>query len=191
MVPAVMTPFTAYNLVMGLFTALGIGYLLYSQQFLMRYRRFLYLLVLGFLLFSVGGPLTGLVYPDWVHLVHGMAALLVVLALYNPVHNDLREEEWVRLLFEDPGQVRHPREWMRPIDERILELFHSSDLVLSPSIIAYNIDYSSKEVNRRLSTLTDHGFIERVERGKYRMTDIGELYLQGRLTVEPGESRTA
>lgn len=189
MVHATLTPFTVYDLAMGILTAVGVVYLLYTKQFVLKYRRFLYYLGAGFLLFAVGGPLTYIFVPEWIHLVHGVSALFVVLGLYNPVHNDLRDEEWVELLFQEPGQIRHPKEWMRPVDERILELFHSSDLVLTPSIIAYNIEYSSKEVNRRLSELEDHGFVERVERGKYQMTDIGELYLQGRLDRVYDESQ--
>lgn len=177
------TPFTVYNLAMGVVSAVGIAYLLYTQFFVLRYRRFLFFLGAGFLVFSLGGPLVAIVAPDWVHLVHGAAALFVVFGLYDPVHNDLRTDEWVALLFREPGQVRHPEVWMRPVDERILEVFHSSGLVLTPSIVAYNIDYSQKEVNRRLSELADHEFVERVERGKYRLTDLGEHYLQGRFTA--------
>jgi DNA-binding IclR family transcriptional regulator len=66
------------------------------------------------------------------------------------------------------------------MDDRVLELFHTSDLVLTPAIIAYNIDYSRGEVNRRLAELETHGFVEKVERGKYRLTEQGEQYLQGR-----------
>jgi Mn-dependent DtxR family transcriptional regulator len=52
-------------------------------------------------------------------------------------------------------------------------------LVLTPAIIAYNIDYSRGEVNRRLAELETHGLAEKVERGKYRLTDQGEQYIEG------------
>lgn len=71
-----------------------------------------------------------------------------------------------------------------PIDDRILEVLQSSGLVLSPSIIAYNIDKSREEVNRRLSELVEYGIVERVERGKYQIADAGEEYLVGRLNAE-------
>lgn len=185
-----LTPFTVYNLVMGALAAVGIGYLVYTQFFVLRYRRFLFFLGTGFLVFSLGGPVAGIFAPDWIHFVHGIAALFVVFGLYSPIHNDLRTDEWVELLFREPGQVRHPEDWMRPMDERILEVFHSSGLVLTPAIVAYNIDYSKKEVNRRLSELADHDFVERVERGKYRMTDIGEHYLQGQFAATRENPRT-
>lgn len=66
-----------------------------------------------------------------------------------------------------------------PIDDRILECLSSSGLVLSPSVIAFNIDKSRDEVNRRLSKLTDEGYVERVKRGYYRITGEGESYLAG------------
>ncbi|MFC6752012.1 winged helix-turn-helix domain-containing protein [Halorubrum tibetense] len=66
-----------------------------------------------------------------------------------------------------------------PIDDRILEALATSGLVLSPSVIAFNIDKARSEVNRRLSILVDHGLVERVKRGYYKITDIGEQYLSG------------
>lgn len=173
---APITFFEAYNLVIGSLTAIGLLYLLYSQRFVLEYRRFLTILFIGFLLFSIGGPLADLFAPDWAHLVHGVAAMFAILGLYDPVHNDLRTNDWAKLLFRDPGVVRDPAEWMVSMDEEILELFHSTDLVLSPSIIAYNLDYSREAVSRRLGKLCEHGFAEKVERGRYRMTEFGEQY---------------
>jgi predicted transcriptional regulator len=72
---------------------------------------------------------------------------------------------------------------MTQLDDEILELLDSSKLVLSPSIIAFNIDRSREGVADRITTLTDYGLIEKVERGKYRITEEGEQYLQGELDV--------
>lgn len=66
-----------------------------------------------------------------------------------------------------------------PIDDRILEALATSGLVLSPSVIAFNIDKSRSEVNRRLSVLVEHGFVERVKRGYYKITEDGKRYLAG------------
>lgn len=168
-----------YNLAFGLLAAVGLVYLAYSQRFVIGYRRFFYLLIVGLLVFSVGGPLADLYAADFSHAIHGIAALFVILGLYDPVHNDLRKDEWARLLVQEPSEIRHPGEWMVPMDDEILELFHSAHLVLTPAIIAYNIDRSREEVNRRLSALEGHGLVERVERGKYRITPYGEQYLHG------------
>lgn len=182
--------FVLYNLVVGAIAAAGLLYLGYARRRVVGYRRFVFLLVGGLLLFTLGGPIADLLAPEWTHLVHGLAALLIVFGLYDPVHNDLRKDEWMQLTFEDPAQHRAGGDWMRPMDDRILELFHSNELVLTPAIIAYNLDYSSKEVNRRLSELDAHGFVERVERGKYQLTDVGELYLEGTLLTDR-DSNTA
>ncbi len=183
-----------YNLALGLLSGLGLVYLAYSQRFIVGYRRFFHLLIAGLLVFAVGGPLADLVAPTLSHAVHGLAAVLVVLGLYDPVHNDLRKDEWARLLVREPSDLRHPGEWMVPMDDEILELFHSAHLVLTPAIIAYNIDHSREEVNRRLTALVEHGLVERVERGKYRITQLGEEYLRGELAAaapEPPDSAAA
>lgn len=176
-----------YNLVLGLLSGIGLVYLAYSQRFSVGYRRFFHLLIAGLLVFAVGGPLADLFAPDVSHAIHGVAALFVILGLYDPVHNDLRKDEWARLLVREPSALRHPGEWMVPMDDEILELFHSAHLVLTPAIIAYNIDRSREEVNRRLTELRSHGLVERVERGKYRITQLGEDYLQGELATEGPE----
>jgi len=66
-----------------------------------------------------------------------------------------------------------------PIDERILEALDSSGMVLSPAVIAVNIDKSRGEVNRRLLVLVEHGFVTRVERGYYEISEAGEQFLAG------------
>ncbi|MHB9288158.1 transcriptional regulator [Halobacteriales archaeon Cl-PHB] len=66
-----------------------------------------------------------------------------------------------------------------PIDDRVLETLERSGLVLTPAVIAYNIDKSREEVTRRLSVLVDTGLVEREKRGYYRITDAGSDYLNG------------
>lgn len=186
-----LDPFVLYNAVMGMLAAVGLLYVLYTQQFAPEYRRCLFVTMAGLMTFAVVSPAFEMLFPSFVHVVHGVSALLVVLGLYDPVSNDLRKDEWAALLLKEPKEMRHPAEWMVPADDRILEVFHSSELVLTPAIIAYNIDYSREEVNRRLSELGDAGLVERVERGKYRLTDLGEKYLRGSLHVallEMGEA---
>jgi len=76
--------------------------------------------------------------------------------------------------------MRKPGDWMQmPIDERILEALDSSGMILSPAVIAKNIDKTRSEVNRRLSVLVDHAFVTRVERGYYEIAERGHAYLAG------------
>lgn len=173
-------PFLLYNLLMGLVATGGLIYVLYLHRLEGRYDRFVLVTITGILVFAVAGPLVEIVYQPLVHIVHSLAALLIIFGLYDPVHNDLRKDQWAQLLLQDPSTMREPSDWMVPMDDQILTLFHTSDLVLTPTLIAYNIDYSREEVNRRLSELADHGLVERVERGKYRISPLGEEYLHGR-----------
>jgi len=74
-----------------------------------------------------------------------------------------------------------------PIDERILEVLGTSSLILSPTIIAENIGKSREEVSRRLSTLVEQGYCEKVRRGRYRITERGESFLTGELDADKRE----
>lgn len=145
-------PFTGYNLAVGVITGIGILYFLFFKPTVIEYHRFLFVTVAGLLLFLVGGPVTELVVPELVHWVHGIASILVILGLYDPLENDVRGDARSDLLLRQPDQIRPSEEWMLPIDNEILNLFHPTDLVLTPSIIAYNIGYSREEVNRRLTS---------------------------------------
>lgn len=171
--------FAAYNLLVGIATGIGIVYFLWVKRTTVEYRPFLVAAVAGLLLFLVGGPIVELLVPPLVHWVHGVASLLVIFGLYDPLETELRSETWAQYLLKEPSQVRTPAEWMLPIDDAILDLFHSKELVLTPAIIAYNIDYSREEVNRRLGELEERGFVEKVERGKYRITSLGAQYVEG------------
>jgi len=174
-------PFVGFNLAMGLLAGAGIVYLLYLERVVVRHRRFLLVVTAGVLMFTIAGDAVELVAPAWVHVVHGIAGLLVVAGLYEPIHRNLRPGGSLNMLVNEPASVRLPPGWMAPMDDDILELFHSADLVLTPAIIAYNLDYSREEVNRRLSELQGHDIVERVERGKYRITRRGEQYILGGL----------
>jgi predicted transcriptional regulator len=57
-------------------------------------------------------------------------------------------------------------------------------MILSPSVIAINIDKSRSQVNRRLSSLVDHGLVTRVKRGYYEITADGKAYLAGEVDAD-------
>lgn len=75
-----------------------------------------------------------------------------------------------------------------PSDERILEVLHSSNLVLSPAVIGKNIDATRVHVNRRLSVLVEYGMVTRIERGYYEITELGVQYLEGKIDANELES---
>lgn len=173
---------TVFHLVVGFISVSALGYVYLLQRRNHSHRRFMVVVLAGLAVFALGGPLTRLIAPDFVHFVHSVATLLVILGLYDPVSNEIRNQEWATVVWEDPRKAREPSEWMKPMDEDILELCHSTDLILTPVVISINLDYSRDEVNRRVSVLTNHDLLERVKRGKYQITDKGNAYLRGELT---------
>lgn len=81
--------------------------------------------------------------------------------------------------------MRRPGHWMQlPSDDRILEVLDASDLVLSPAVIAKNVDATRVHVNRRLSVLVEYGMATRVERGYYEIAPLGSRYLDGELDAD-------
>lgn len=150
-----------------------------KHQSQVEYRKILFLSIIGLCLYILGGPLSKLLMPSLLHWIHGFATLLIVIGLYNITSGNFQKGRWTEALLSDPSVIRKPSDWMRPIDDPILEVFRSSDLVLTPAIIAFNIGYSREEVNRRLSKLESHGLIRKIERGKYQITPQGKRYLQG------------
>lgn len=135
--------------------------------------------VAGVTAFVGGGLLAELFAPVLVHWAHGFGALLVVVGFYSLATTDPSLEGRLDAAIRETGSTRPREDWMRPIDDRILETYAASGLVLTPAVVAYNIGHSREEVNRRLSELERRSFVERVERGKYRLADRGRVYLSG------------
>lgn len=70
---------------------------------------------------------------------------------------------------------------MTQADDRILETLASSELILSPAVLAINTDYTRNYVNKRMKKLRESGLVERVDEGYYRITQRGISYLEGEL----------
>ena len=75
-------------------------------------------------------------------------------------------------------------EWMNQTDDRILELLDESGLILSPAVIAVNLEYNRSWISRRISKLVDFELVEAVNEGYYRITDRGRDYLSGDLDAD-------
>ena len=80
--------------------------------------------------------------------------------------------------------MRQRPDWMTPTDEMILQTLADSDLVLSPAILAYNLQISREHVTRRLSEFVKYGLVDRPDRGKYEITGKARAYLDGELSVD-------
>jgi DNA-binding transcriptional ArsR family regulator len=67
-----------------------------------------------------------------------------------------------------------PPEWVTESDKKILTVL-GCGLILSPTIIAANIDLHRATVSVRLSSLRASGVVEKVDRGRYRLVvDSGD-----------------
>jgi predicted transcriptional regulator len=75
-------------------------------------------------------------------------------------------------------------EWMTQGDERIMEFLEEKDIVASPSVIAANIDYTAEYISRRCRTLEDAEMLQRIDASNYRLTELGEDFLEGEVEAE-------
>jgi biotin operon repressor len=144
------------------------------------YRRYAVIAVVGGIGFAIGGFVSKLVITEAVHWVHGGTALLICIGLYGTMQAHFGKDRWIEPIVRHPAQNRS-KEWMRPLDDAILELLSSSDLVLTPSVIGINLGYSREEVNRRIRELESRGYVTRIERGKYKISTKGQLYFRKQL----------
>ena len=175
-----VTAIELYDLVAATVSALGLLYLLDDVLTNHEYRWPLVVVT-----FSVFGLVAACAFATFVDTGLGVTLLIlpevgILLGLDGIVYEGNERGDWAALVASDPTEVRRTEEWMTPLDDHILSLFHSTHLVLTPAIIAYNLDYSRSEVSRRLSGLVDAGYVKRVEKGKYRLTSAGEAYLDQR-----------
>ncbi|MFB6165487.1 MAG: ArsR family transcriptional regulator [Haloarculaceae archaeon] len=174
-----MMLFGAYDVVMTVASAIGLSYLLIAELDHPDYRWPILVTTFGVLAFAVTVPLTDILLPSTEHAVHALVLSIIVVGLAGFVDASHHSTDWAHLLTSEPGEVRRSEAWMTPLDHRILGLFHSTNLVLTPAIIAYNLEYSRESVNRRLSELVDEGYVDRIDRGKYQLSANGAQYLRG------------
>jgi len=79
-------------------------------------------------------------------------------------------------------------DWMNQTDDRILDLLEESGLILSPAVMAKNLDYSRSWVSERTGRLVEARLVEQVDDGYYRISDRGRAYLAGELDAEELET---
>ncbi|WP_226483249.1 MarR family transcriptional regulator [Natrinema amylolyticum] len=78
--------------------------------------------------------------------------------------------------------------WMAPVDYEIMLFFDAHPILVSPKVLAVNIEYDRQYVSRRCSALSDAGLLESVDTGLYQLTDTGTAYLEGELDVSELET---
>ena len=86
--------------------------------------------------------------------------------------------------------VRQRAEWMRPVDERILETMRDEGNLTPRAVAEFDVT-SQSHASDRLSKLAKYGLVERISRGLYRLSDDGQLFLNEQLDaseLEPIDS---
>ena len=77
-----------------------------------------------------------------------------------------------------------PPDWVTELDREILALLGNTGVIMTPAVIATNIDRSRSSVSRRLSTLEAGNMIEKVDRGNYRISDEGYARMLEKVSAE-------
>jgi len=110
--------------------------------------------------------------------------------VFYPTTNYVRAttHRWELHVRTQPRRMRPRVSWMNQTDDRILELLAESGLILSPAVMAKNLEYSRNWISRRTGKLVENGLVEQVDDGYYRITDRGRAYLEGELEAEDLET---
>ena len=88
--------------------------------------------------------------------------------------------------------MREPADWMRPMDDRILEAFREygnmSPLALSKEGHEPRVDTTRHYIAERCRELLRYGMIDQIDRGLYSINEAGLAYLDEELdasTLDP------
>lgn len=91
---------------------------------------------------------------------------------------------------DTPDEMHRQVDWLTAADVRILEFLHAAKdtrgnpSIQTPTTVSANTGYASKYVGERIRHLADHDLVEKVERGKYRLSDRGEQLMSGEIGPE-------
>lgn len=89
------------------------------------------------------------------------------------------------------GPDMHRRvEWMVAADVLILEFLYASrdrrgnPSIQTPNTLHLNIGYSRQHISQRCKVLVEHGLVEQLDQGRYRLTDRGEQLIENEIPLE-------
>ena len=87
-----------------------------------------------------------------------------------------------------PDEMRQPAKWMRPKDDRILEVLDEvgtlNPIGLSRDGMVPRVDTPASYTSERCNKLVKYGLIMYVDSGIYAITDRGRAYLAGELDAK-------
>ena len=155
-----------YTHVLGAIEAGGFVYLFYQYRDDFERNPVLVFPVFGLLLFVVIETVMDELSAPLVHAGHAVSAASVAVGLSYLLVKAARNGA-----SPGPYLLGVRPNWMTEMDDRILSFLDASGTILTPAVVAYNLEYSRESVNRHLRKLERRGLVERVDRGKYR---IGE-----------------
>lgn len=78
------------------------------------------------------------------------------------------------------ASVRQRADWMKPVDDQILELMRDEGNLTPRAVDDFGIAVSDY-AGDRFAVLREYGLVERISRGLYRLTDDGRAYLDEEL----------
>jgi len=85
---------------------------------------------------------------------------------------------------QDTPVVRQRADWMRPVDEHILETMRDEGNLTPRAVDDFDVT-SQSHASDRLTQLARYGLVEKISRGLYRLTDEGRGFLDE--TVDAGD----
>ncbi|MFB6124709.1 MAG: winged-helix domain-containing protein [Halanaeroarchaeum sp.] len=162
-----MVPLGVYTAVLGATESAGTLYTAARNRALLERHVGLAIAVGGLLTMVLIETFVEFLPPVFVHTAHAFAAGAIALGLGHLLVKGTTGD-WALDLY---GRFGHRPDWMTGMDDDILAYLDASDSVLSPGIVAYNLEYSREAVNRHLRTLEEHDLVDRVDRGKYRLAE--------------------
>jgi len=85
--------------------------------------------------------------------------------------------------------MRYSARWMTICDERILERLSEVETDTPKGMAdSGDVRFSRQYIGERCRMLTDYGMLQHLGNGVYRITEVGEQYLEGEVDAEDLES---
>nr|WP_049927536.1 hypothetical protein [Halopiger goleimassiliensis] len=85
--------------------------------------------------------------------------------------------------------MRYSTRWMTICDERILERLSEVETDRQKGMAdSGDVRFNWKYIGERYRKLTDYGMLQHLGNGVYRITEVGEQYLEGEVDAEELES---